>query len=78
MEQYEEELKKLVQEGEAKQKEIDGIRRKVMEIKARQKVLLRMREDLEGFSSGSKRLLQENQNPQSPFLSKTASFLRVF
>jgi chromosome segregation protein len=66
LEQYEDELKSKAHEGESKQKEMDAIRRKLMEIKARQKVLVRMREEHEGFSSGSKRLLQETQNPQSP------------
>lgn len=78
LEQYEEELKKLALEGEEKQKEIEAIRRKVLEIKARQKVLLRMREELEGFSSGSKRLLQEAQNPQSPFYQKLRPFYEFF
>jgi chromosome segregation protein len=66
LDHYEEDLKKFAQEGEVKHKELEGLRRKVMEGKARQKVLLNMREDYEGFSSGSKRLLQESQNPKSP------------
>jgi chromosome segregation protein len=78
LEQYEEDLKKLVVEGEEKQKEIEAIRRKVLEIKARQKVLLRMRDELEGFSSGSKRLLQESQNPESPFYQKLRPFYEFF
>lgn len=78
LEQYEEELKKLVQEGENKQKEIESIRRKAMEAKARQKVLLRMRDELEGFSSGSKKLLQESQNPESPFYQKLRPFYEFF
>lgn len=78
LEQYEEELKKLTQEGEDKQKEIDAIRRKVMEIKARQKVLVRMREEYEGFSSGSKRLLQESQDPQSSLYQTLRSLYEFF
>ncbi len=78
LEQYEEELKKLIQQGEEKQKEIEIIRRKFLEIKARQKMLLRMRDELEGFSSGSKRLLQEAQNPQSPFYQKLRPFYEFF
>ncbi|WP_068467300.1 chromosome segregation protein SMC [Candidatus Protochlamydia phocaeensis] len=70
LDQYEEELKLSIQENETRQKEAEGLRRKVMEGKARQKVLLRMREDHEGFSSGSKRLLQESQNKSSLFYQK--------
>lgn len=78
LEQYEEELKKLAQEGEAKQKEIDAIRRKIMESKARQKVLMRMRDEHEGFSSGSKRLLQESQNPESTLYQTLRPFYEFF
>lgn len=78
LEQFEEELKKSTLETEEKQKEIEVLRRKVMEIKARQKVLLRMRDELEGFSSGSKRLMQEAQNPQSPFYQKLRPFYEFF
>lgn len=78
LEQFEEELKKVNAEGENKQKEIEVLRRKTLELKARQKVLLRMRDELEGFSSGSKRLLQENQNPNSPFYQKLRPFYEYF
>ncbi len=67
LDSYEDDLKKLVQENENRHKESEQLRRKVLESKARQKVLLKMREELEGFSSGGKRLLQEAQNPKSPF-----------
>ncbi len=70
LDQFEDELKSMGVDQEAKQKELDGVRRKLLECKARQKVLIRMREDHEGFSSGSKRLLQETQNEQSPFFRK--------
>ncbi len=78
LEQYEEELKKLSQEGDAKQKEIDAIRRKIMEIKARQKILVRMRDEHEGFSSGSKKLLQESQSSQSSLYQKLRPFYEFF
>lgn len=78
LEQFEEELKKLNGGAEEKQKEINALQRKVMEIKARQKVLLRMREEFEGFSSGSKTLLQETQNPQSPIYQKLRPFYEFF
>lgn len=76
--QYEEDLRKLALDGEEKQKEIESIRRKVLEMRARQKVLLRMREELEGFSSGSKKLLKEAQNPDSPFYKKLRLFYEFF
>jgi chromosome segregation protein len=78
LDQYEEELKSFAQEGEKKQKELDATRRKVMEIKARQKVLVRMRDDHEGFSSGSKKLLQEAQNPQSSLYQTLRPFYEFF
>ena len=78
LEQYEEELKKLILEGEGKQKEIEALRRKIMEIKARQKVLLRMRDENEGFSSGSKKLLLESQNSESPLYQTLRPFYEFF
>ncbi|WP_039360138.1 chromosome segregation protein SMC [Candidatus Protochlamydia amoebophila] len=70
LEQYEEELKTIARDQETKQKEIEIHKRKLIELIARQKVLLRMREEHEGFSSGSKRLLLESQNSQSLFFKK--------
>ena len=78
LEQYEEDLKRLAQEGDEKQKELDAVRRKTMEIKARHKMLVRMRDEHEGFSSGSKRLLQEAQNPQSPLYRVLRPFYEFF
>lgn len=75
---YEEELRKILQEGEEKQKEIETLRRKVMEIKARQQVLTRMRDEHEGFSSGNKRLLLESQNLQSPLYGILRPFYEFF
>ncbi len=74
LEQFEDELKQLAGKREEYRNEIEKIKRKVIENKARQKILLRMREDLEGFSSGSKKLLQESQNPQSEIYNTLAPF----
>jgi chromosome segregation protein len=63
---YEEELKKISQEREKVQSQTDLQRKQLVEGQARQKVLLKMREDYEGFSSGSQRLLQETKNSKSP------------
>ncbi len=66
LEQYSDDLKRYAHEGGILQKEKEELRRKIVESKARQKVLLRMREEHEGFSNGSKQLLHESQNPESP------------
>ena len=70
LDQYEEELKDLTKEGENKQKEFDISQKKILEQKARQKVLVRLREDFEGFSLGSKKLLQASNHPQCLFYNK--------
>ena len=74
LDQFEDELRKLTLAIEEKQKELESLRRKVLEIKARQNVLLRMRDDFEGFSSGSKRLLQEAQLQTSPLFKTLRPF----
>lgn len=70
LDQYEEELKLLAKQQESEQKQLEAVKKKWLELKARQKVLIRMREDHEGFSSGSKKLLLEAQNEHSPFHQK--------
>lgn len=45
---------------------ISAISDEISEGKARQKALLRLREDNEGFSAGSKKLLQESSSSKSP------------
>jgi chromosome segregation protein len=65
LDEYEDELKVVVKEIESKQREMEIVQRKMLEQRARQKVLQRLREEHEGFSSGSKRLLQEANNPNS-------------
>jgi len=44
--------------------------KEISEMKARQKALLRLKEDMEGFSSGSKRLLQESKKKSSQLYQK--------
>lgn len=70
LEQYEDDIKTVSKEIEASQKEIENSQKKILELKARQTVLLRLREDLEGFSSGSKKLLQESNDPNSSLYNK--------
>lgn len=63
-------LNGLTEEIEKGQEEFDRVQREITELKARQKVLVRLREDMEGFSDGSKRLLQETNNAKSPLYKK--------
>ncbi len=52
------------------QNQLDELRREETEIKTRHQVLQKFREEMEGFSSSSKRLLQESNNPASPLFQK--------
>lgn len=70
LELYEEELKKNGQEIERVQKDLELVKRKNVEQKARQKVLLKMREEREGFSSGSKKLLKMTEDPSHELYGK--------
>lgn len=76
--QYEEELKQLILMEEEKQQENEAVQRKMMEKKARQNVLLRMRDEREDFSAAGKRLLQETQDIQSPFYQKLRPLYEFF
>lgn len=63
-------LQEIALESSKKQEEIDTIFHETTEGKARLKALERLREDMEGFSSGSKKLLQEAVNRDSPLFGK--------
>ena len=78
LERLEIDLKAISQEEEKTQQEMAVLQRKGMEIKARQKILVKMRDEHEGFSSGSKLLLQESQNPKSPLYEKLRPFYEFF
>lgn len=52
------------------QEELKKIQKEKIEQKARQQVLVRMHEDFEGLSNGSKKLLKESQNKSSPLFGK--------
>lgn len=78
LQEYEEGLKAAFKEIEAKQKELDFLKKRVVEQRARQKVLLRLREDREGFSSGSKKLLKESQDPKSALYNKIRPLYEFF
>lgn len=66
MDHFEENLHAMHAEIENTHKEFEAHRKKNLEQQARYQVLLRMREDFEGFSDGSKKLMKESQNPESP------------
>ncbi|PJD96105.1 MAG: chromosome segregation protein SMC [Parachlamydia sp.] len=66
----EKQLQQFVEEIEKGQDALQLIQKERTEYLARQKVLIRMREDLEGFSQGSKKLLQESANPKSLLFQK--------
>lgn len=59
-------IQELTQEIQSKEALQDSLRQSLQEGKARHKALSRLRDDHEGFSKGSKRLLAESQNPKSP------------
>jgi len=56
-------IQQLKSQGEASLTEI-------AELRARQKAIYRLKEDMEGFSSSSKRLLQESKKSSSPLFQK--------
>ena len=66
----EKQLQQFVEDIEKSQDALQLIQKERTECLARQKVLIRMREDLEGFSQGSKRLLLESANPKSQLFQK--------
>lgn len=59
-----------IQEIHALQKDLESVQIDWTESKAREKALLRLREEMEGFSSGTKRLLLEASNARSPLHQK--------
>ncbi|MEI8366057.1 MAG: chromosome segregation protein SMC [Parachlamydiaceae bacterium] len=63
-------LQEISEESSKAQEEIDKLYRETAEAKARLKALQRLREDMEGFSSGSKKLLNEAASQGSPLFGK--------
>jgi chromosome segregation protein len=64
------ELKTVLHEIDENKKKLDVNIRELTENRARQKVLLRIREQMEGFSVGSKRLLKESTTAGSSLFNK--------
>lgn len=75
---YEEDLKLISKQLEEKLQEIEGLKRHLVEQKAHYQVLLKMREAHEGFSQGSKRLLQESERKESTFYQKIKPLYEYF
>lgn len=63
-------LQEIADQMQTSQTELETVVQELNEGRARQKALLRLRDDMEGFTSGAKRLLQEAANPKSPLYKK--------
>lgn len=66
----EQDLVELNAEMQTKQNQYENIINEGNEAKARQKALQRLRDDLEGFSEGCKKMLRESSDKKSPFFGK--------
>lgn len=66
----EQQVQEIAEALQQEQEALDELVRERAESRARQKVLLRLRDEKEGFSPGSKRLLQESARSQSPLYQK--------
>jgi chromosome segregation protein len=58
-------------------KQYENSAQEIAELKARQNALNRLKEDMEGFSSGSKRLLQESEKSTSPLFKKLTPLYKL-
>lgn len=74
----EKDLLNVSEEMENTQEHIDRISQEIAEAKARQKALQRLRADMEGFSAGGKKLLQESATPNSPLHNKLKGLYEYF
>lgn len=66
----ESQLQEIADNTQTAQTQLDAVIQELNEGRARQKALLRLREDMEGFTAGAKRLLQESSNAKSPLHKK--------
>lgn len=74
----EKELEVITQEMEVTQTDIDRLYQEMSEAKARCKALQCLKDDMEGFSAGSKRLLQENEKSTSVLFGKLKGLYEYF
>lgn len=70
MEAIEKEILEAQNEIKSHQKSVEELKRKRMEQQARRKVLLKLREDQEGFSADTKKLLKQSQDNTSALFGK--------
>lgn len=70
LDEHEQKILEFTQEINILQTKSDGLQTELAESKARQSILLRLKHDMEGFSTGSKRILQEASNAKSPLYKK--------
>ncbi len=78
LQEHEQKIQQLSDEIHVSQSAYESLQTELTENKARQSVLHRLRDDLEGFSAGSKRLLQEASNAKSILYKKIRSFYEYF
>lgn len=66
----EREIKKDTQEQEEKKADLGLLLKSTTELQARKKVLFKLHQDMEGFSSASKKLLKASKDPSHPLQGK--------
>jgi chromosome segregation protein len=66
----EDNLQELALKIQEKQKQCEMSKQEISDLKARENALNRLKQDMEGLSSGSKRLLKESENQSSPLFQK--------
>ncbi len=74
----EQDLQDIAEQLQISQNEIDRINQEISEAKARQKALQRLRDEREGFSAASKRLLEEAALETSPLYNKIKGLYEYF
>jgi len=69
-----ESLKDLSKAESAHNQKTINLQRRIAENRARQQTLQRLKEEMEGFSDGAKKLLKAAKNPKSPLFGKIKEF----
>ena len=66
----EEQVEEMHEQAQEVQRELNSVSQELLEFKARHKALERLQLEMEGFSPGTKRLLQESEKEGSPLYGK--------
>ncbi len=74
----EKDLQEIAEEMDKAQIEFERINQEITDAKARQRALQRLRDDREGFSAGSKSLLEEASKKDSPLFDKIKGLYEYF